>query len=113
MPPPPAATLAAVVVLALVAVALWARAAARVRPRDLAGFWGSPATGETARLDPGPGRTFVVSRAAGGAAGILRGAREACILGAGSAPARCGRVEPGARRINWGGGSVWTRLGVE
>jgi len=101
----PITAAAAVAVLALVAVALCARAAARVRPRDLAGFWASPATGATVRLDPGPGRTFTLVRAAGAAAGELRGTREVRV------GELRGRVEPGARRISWAGGGAWSRLG--
>jgi len=109
--------LAAAIVIALLIIAVivcvWP-GYARVRGRDLAGYWASPDGGLYEIREAG-GRTFVVRWAgapsagpAGALAGEASGVRGVAIAALG----RRGSVEPGGRRINWKGGVYWTRQGV-
>ena len=106
---------AAVVIAILIIVVLvcvWP-GYARVRGRDLVGYWAAPGGGLYEIRDMG-GRAFAVrgeaaaAAVAGVASGVASGVRGVAVAALG----KRGIIELGGRRIDWQGGDSWTRQGV-
>jgi hypothetical protein len=110
-------TAAVLIAAILILVALYGWPGAfRLRGRDLAGFWASPA-GALYRIEGGPGPAFTVrasTHPGRETLGRVTGLRRVVVPGAalGERGALGGAVELGGRRIQWDDGSAWVRQGA-
>jgi hypothetical protein len=96
------------VVILLIVVLCWLR----LRSKDVAGFWASPA-GSLYEIRPTGSRTFSLRASAGGGGGPLHDtgritSLRTVILSGG----RRGQVELGGRRISWARDGIWARQGI-